>query len=225
MASMLNEVSLAPIQGIPMKSLRHLTIVSVCLMLFINPALALIKYTDNLFGNSEQPGHKLHQRIVEKHLGGIEDQAAINAAIEAALEDDDTLLGGKAKASVAFDVEHAGQFYNHMSENNSLIDVTKKLIEQSPDKAVHTITLGVTLYPDHAQDVFDGAALTGVMASDDILVAAIQAGADPSSVSDAPAAGDESTFTAGPVVVTVTPVGTGIGAGGSGGGDTTASTN
>jgi hypothetical protein len=192
--------------------------ISLSLMMFVSITSAEIKHTENLFGNSDQPGHKLHQRIVEQHLQGAEKDAAINNAILTSLGDEDTLLGGKAKGAVAFDIEHADDFYQHMSTNNSLVDVTKRLIEQSPEKVVHTITLGVALYPDHAQEIFDGAALTGVLPPEDILVAAIQAGADPSIVSDAPAAGDD-------ISINVPPVGAGVGAGGSGGGDTTASTN
>lgn len=198
--------------------------ISLVLMMFIASAAANIEHTENLYGNSDQPGHKLHQRIVEMHLNGADSTDAINNAIEASLSDEDTLLGGKAKGAVAFDVEHAGDFYNHMSASNSLIDVTKKLIEQSPDKVVHTITLGVTLYPDHSQEIFDGAALTGVLSPEDILVAAIQAGADPSTISDAPAAGDNDVAEV-VITSTVAPLGAGVGAGGSGGGDTTASTN
>jgi uncharacterized spore protein YtfJ len=61
--------------------------------------------------------------------------------------------------------------------------------------------------------------MTGEMDSEQALLAAISAGADPTTVGEATAAG-------GPVLLTVAaPVGVGIGAGGSGGGDPTASTN
>ena len=101
---------------------------------------------------------------------------------------------------------------------NSLIDVSKTLIEENPDRVIEVITLGVVLYPDFAQEVLDGAALTGVITPDDALIAALQAGADPASVSLATASGAE-------VAAPIDPIGPGVGAGGTGGGDTTASTN
>ncbi|MFC4701989.1 hypothetical protein ACFO4O_17725 [Glaciecola siphonariae] len=195
----------------------------VCTLAFITTASANnIAHTSNLFGDEKQPGNRLHDRIVELHTAAH--PTPIPQAIETVLQDDDTTLGGEAKQAVAFDVPHANAFYEHMTEHNSLIEVTKRLIEAKPDMAVHTITLGVVLYPDHAQEIYDGAALTGLLDSDDILVALLQAGADPTTVSDATAA-DGTFVSSGPSTVTISPLGAGVGAGGTGGGDTTASTN
>jgi hypothetical protein len=78
--------------------------------------------------------------------------------------------------------------------------------------------LGVVLYPDFAQEVLDAAVLTGIISPDDALIAALQAGANPASVSLATAAGPA-------VPQPIEPIGVGIGGGGGGGGDPTASTN
>lgn len=190
--------------------------VIVALLFFVNTATAQITVTTNLFGDEQQPGNRLHDEIVLLYTNG--DKEAIARAIDISLEADNTILGGEAKQAVAFDVAHANQFYVYMTQYNSLIEVTKRLMEAKPEMAVHTITLGVVLYPDYAQEIYDGAALTGIMNSDDLLVALLQAGADPTSISDATAA-------AGGAPAVIAPLGAGIGAGGTGGGDTTASTN
>ncbi|WP_371194961.1 hypothetical protein [Glaciecola sp. SC05] len=203
-------------------NLRRFILCSVVGMFaLVSTATAQIAFTSNLFGDEEQPGNRLHDQIIIIYTGG--DEAAIARAIDISLEDDNTILGGEAKQAVAFDVEHANAFYVEMTQSNSLIEVTKRLIEARPEMVVHTITLGVVLYPDYAQDIYDGASLTGVMENDDLLVAMLQAGADPSSFVDATATGNITA--AGPVTATIAPLGAGIGAGGSGGGDTTASTN
>ena len=173
-----------------------------------------------LFGDDDQPGNKLHANIMALVDQGSQRPDAISQALDASLTDEDNTLTGEAKSAVAFDVPLANEFYFEMTDVNSLIEVTKVLVETYPDKAVQVITLGTVLYPDFAQEVFDGAALTGVMLPEDILVAVLQAGADPTTVSSATAAG-----TAAPATAAVVPLGAGIGAGGTGGGDTTASTN
>ena len=195
-----------------------------CLISFhalVSFAFAQITITTNLFGDETQPGNRLHDEIVLLHENG--EQNAIAIAIEESIQGESTMLGGEAKQAIAFDIPHANFFYVNMTEFNSLIEVTKRLIESKPEMAIHTITLAVVLYPDFAQEIYDGAALTGVLNNDDLLIAMLQAGADPSTFVDATAAGI-STAT-GPVVATIPPLGSGIGAGGTGGGDTTASTN
>nr|WP_136250270.1 hypothetical protein [Ningiella ruwaisensis] len=195
----------------------------VALTVLVSSSLfAQINETENLFGDGDQPGKRLHSIIVQNYTAGDDPATAINKAIEFSLEEDATILGGEGKSVVAFDMPHASQFFVHMTEHNSLIETMKRLVEGSPEKAVHSITLGVVLYPNHAQEIYDGAALAGVLAPDDITVAMLQAGADPTQFSDATAAGATA---GGPVTATVTPIGAGIGAGGTGGGDTTASTN
>lgn len=194
---------------------RLFVVFSLVLCTFANAQEAL-----NLFGNSDQPGNRLHVKISESIDQGVTAAEAIESNINLSLEQDATVLNGESKSAVAFDLPLANQFYDEMVLANSLIEVTKVLSEENPEKTVHVITLATVLYPDFAQEVFDGAALAGVMSPEDILIAVLQAGADPTTVSDATAAG-----ATGAGAVAVTPLGPGVGAGGTGGGDTTASTN
>ncbi|MBT1452452.1 hypothetical protein KJ365_16335 [Glaciecola sp. XM2] len=198
-----------------MKILR--IVYSISIMLFCFNATVAAQ-TATLYGDETQPGNRLHDQVVILMAQGMDERSAIAQAIDDALQEESTILGGEAKSAVAFDEPHANFFYDEMVQANSLIEVIKILTEANNDKAVHTVTLGTVLYPDYAQDVFDGAALAGVMSPEDILVAVIQAGADPSTVSDAPAGGITPT-------ITIPPLGPGVGGGGGGGGDTTASTN
>ena len=172
----------------------------------------------NLFGDEVQPGNRLHDVVVQLMVSGRTTPQAISGAIDQSMTEDDTTLTPDAKSAIAFNVTLSNDFYREMVVFNSLIDVSKTLIEENPGKVIEVITLGVVLYPDFAQEVLDGAALTGVITPDDALIAALQAGADPASVSLATAAGAI-------VAEPIDPIGGGIGAGGSGGGDTTASTN
>lgn len=188
------------------------------IIITIGYSVSALAQTATLYGDENQPGNRLHDQIVILESSGVSTEQAIAQAINESLEEQSTILGGQAKSAVSFDIEHSNAFYDEMVASNSLIEVTKVLAETFNEKLIHTITLGVVLYPDYAQDVFDGAALTGLLAPEDILVAVIQAGADPSTVSDAPAGGL-------PTPGGVLPIGPGLGGGGTGGGDTTASTN
>ena len=191
-------------------------------MLSVVTAFSVVAQTaaPSLFGDNNQPGNKLHTNITAKVESGVNPSQAIIEVIESSITEDDTTLNGESKSAIAFDLPVSNQFYVEMMSTNSLIEVTKVLIESNPTKAVHIVTLGAVLYPDFAQEVFDGAALTGIMSNEDLLVVMLQAGVDPTSVSSATAAGTG----AAPIAATV-PLGAGIGAGGTGGGDTTASSN
>lgn len=202
---------------------RKLVIVNMLVVILVAMScVSVFAQTDgnNYFGDKDQPGNRLHSNIMTLIDAGYELQPAISEAIDNSLSDSDNTLNGESKSAVAFDIPLANDFYTQMVNINSLIDVTIGLIQQHPDKTVHVITLGVVLYPDFVQEVFDGAALSGTMHPDDILIAALQAGADPSRVSAATAAG----ASVEPPVFAL-PLGAGIGAGGTGGGDTTASSN
>lgn len=190
----------------------------ICLATFTSLAMQTIA-TTSIFGDEVQPGNRLHENVVLLVDAGETTTQAIAKAIESSMTEEDTTLTPDAKSVIAFNVPLSNDFYREMVQVNSLIDVTKVLIEESPAKTIEIITLGIVLYPDFAQEVLDGAALTGAITPEDALVAALQAGADPSAVSTATAAG--TAIETGPI----SPVGIGIGAGGGGGGDTTASSN
>ncbi len=183
--------------------------------------IATAQIEAELFGDQNQPGNRLHTQIVEVMETGADASQAISEVIEAAVTKEARILNGEGKSAVAFNLDLSQNFYSEMISSNSLIDVVKVLSEEYSEKAVEIISLGAALYPDYVQDIYDGAVLAGVMASEDILVALLQAGADPSAVSDATAAAGNQA--AG--LVNTPPLGTGVGAGGTGGGDTTASTN
>jgi hypothetical protein len=170
-----------------------------------------------LFGDEQQPGNRLHQYIADLIDNGDETTQAIELAIDTSLTEESTLLDTDAKTAVALDKSLSSSFFALMVENNSLIEVTKILIEESTGIAGQIIALGTYLYPDFAQDILNGAALTGVISDDDAFAIALASGADPTTISTATAAA------AAPVAPA--PIGAGIGAGGTGGGDTTASTN
>lgn len=195
--------------------MHKVLVVLFALCYFSSGALA---QTAALFGNEQQPGNRLHQDIEAMITAGMDASDAIANGIDASISEQATVLSPDAKSAVAFNLALSNSFYQEMLDSNSLIDVTKVLIEENPSLAVEVITLGIVLYPEFAQEVLDGAVLTGVISPDDALVAALQAGADPTLVTLATAAGADAPSP-------IAPIGGGIGGGGAGGGDTTASTN
>jgi len=170
-----------------------------------------------VFGDNSQPGTRLHQQIMADVELGNDQQTAIAESIESALQEESTILSPAAKSAVGLNIPMADGFYVQMLAVNSLIEVVKIMIEENSNEAPQIVALGTYLYPDFAQEVIDGAVLTGVISGDDALLIALASGADPTSVSTATAATGAPAPTA--------PIGAGIGGGGAGGGDTTASTN
>ena len=153
-------------------------------LVFVSINLQAQKESHIFFGNEHQAGTNLHQRIVAHSERDIEINAAIEREILAVSEQSSAIVDSDVKNALAFDLAHAHFFYREMLNVNSLIEVTKVLTETYPDKALHTILLGVVLYPDFVQEVYDGAAIAGIMSAEDALIAVIQSGADSSLVSE-----------------------------------------
>lgn len=171
-----------------------------------------------LFGDEQQPGNKLHQAILLAVETGNDVETAISTSIEEALTEESIILSPDSKSAMSLNKTLSNEFYEQMLSFNSLIEVTKVLIEEFPESAGQVVALGTYLYPDFAQEAVNGAALTGIISSDDALLIALASGADPAVVTSATAA-------SGAVSAPLSPIGAGIGGGGAGGGDTTASTN
>lgn len=171
-----------------------------------------------LFGNEQQAGYTIHVEVVHE----MDNDQPLNQASETVIDklssEGDTRLNATTKRVMAADKAITLSFVSTMVTLNNLFETTKTTIETFPDDTIDIMTLAVTLYPNFAQEIVDAAAMTGEITPEEALLAAIAAGADPTTVSAATAAG-------GNVNVTATPTGTGIGAGGAGGGDTTASSN
>lgn len=171
------------------------------------------------YGNSLQPGYKLHIAAINLMADGESADDASAIVLDNALGDEATMFTPLARSAVLASSDVSLTFVEKMITSNSLIGSTKTTIEDFPDSAVTVVTLAVSLYPYFAQEIIDAAALTGEIDSNDALIAALSAGADPTGISVATAAGT------GAVAIAVAPLGAGIGAGGTGGGDTTASPN
>lgn len=198
-------------------------LISTLLMLGImlsaaTSALAQDTSKNNL-PDEDQAGKKLQTNIMTLVNDGRPIREAVSTAIDDSLTEANNTLKSQTKAALALDIPLANQFYIEMIKSNSIFDVSKILIELNPSKAAHVITLGISLYPSFANEVFKGAALTGIIEPNDILVAALQAGADPNNIS----------VTKALFSINITPIpkpiGAGIGAGGTGSGDTTISVN
>lgn len=171
------------------------------------------------YGNQDQPGTRVHQAIQALMANGETLLTSSELVINDALSETSTLLSAKASQAVTTGKLDTLEFMRNMVTLNSLFEATKATIESTPENIINIINVTVALYPDFAQEVINAAVMSGEMDSDQALLAALSAGADPTTVGEATAAG-------GPVALALAaPVGVGVGAGGSGGGDPTASTN
>jgi hypothetical protein len=171
----------------------------------------------SVFGDAQQPGYKLHQEILSNIALGQNREESIYSTIISAVSEESSILTPEAKSALAFNTKLSSNFYAQMLLTNSLIESVKVLIEENSNLAANVVSIGTYLYPDFAQQVVNGAALSGSIEPNDALAIALASGADPSTVSTATAASGSPTPTS--------PIGSGIGGGGSGGGDTTASSN
>lgn len=178
-----------------------------------------------LFGDPTQPGYQLQQQIIEQMEQGENFIEALSNVMNEAINPSRTILTDIAFTAVDNDFDLAVDFMQLMALTNDLSPVVMELMNLFPEFAEQNISLGVSLYPDYAQDVLNAAAQTATIDPDSALLAALDAGADPTTVSSAAAAGLAQPLGVGIIAPTAAPLGAGIGAGGIGGGDTTISAN
>lgn len=190
------------------------------LVFFIVQANTVLAQVGTAYGNQSQPGTRVHEAIKALMENGETLLTSSVLVINQSLTDSDILLSDKATQVIPLDKLITLEFMRNMVTLNSVFEATKATIESAPESIVFIINLSIALYPDFAQEVINAAVMTGEMDSEQALLAAISAGADPTTVGEATAAG-------GPVLLALAaPVGVGIGAGGTGGGDVnTASPN
>jgi hypothetical protein len=145
---------------------------------------------ESLYGNQNQSGNRVHQAINDLVLEGTPLNIAISNVIEQAIEDEtSTLLSSTAFYSVSQYKEIALGLMSNILASNDLITASKLLIENKPVDVMSIVNVSVALYPDFAQEVINAATMTGEIDPNEALLAAIAAGADPSTVSEATAAG------------------------------------
>ena len=177
---------------------------------------AIIKVS--LYGNKDQSGHRVHQAIHDLVLQGTPVKVAIVNVINNAIANEgNNLLSSAALKSTRNHKPTVLAFMANMVAANDLFPATKSSIEDKPEDVLNIINVAVVLYPDFAQEVINAAAITGVIDPNEALLAAIAAGADPTTVSEATAAG-------GAVNGAGLPF-DGLGGGGNGNGDISASPN
>lgn len=173
-----------------------------------------------IYGKSDQPGYQIQQEIKMRVKAGSVLFNACEQVMKDALTPDSALLD-----KMTFDVVNqrqnlSFQLIHDIAQVTQLPEAVKMSIEKSPTEAGEIIIVAISLYPESAQEIVNAATLTGHISVENALIAALSAGADPTSVSIATAAGVTADVGAPP-----NPLGVGVGAGGSGGGDTTASSN
>lgn len=144
----------------------------------------------SLYGNQNQSGSRVHQAINELIQQGTPLNIAIPIVIERVIEDEATsILSSPAYYSVRQFKDIALGLMGNILASNDLLTASKSLIEDNPEDIINIINVGVALYPDFAQEVINAATMTGEIDPNEALLAAIAAGADPSTVSEATAAG------------------------------------
>lgn len=201
---------------------KFISTLFVTLFFFTLNVVAQDGQTVMLFGNDNQPGYLLHKDVVSMVDQGNTLDFSAKSVLDNVLAIESLVLPEGAKNAVASNSFISLSFITLMVEQNDLFNVTKTLIETYPANVSDIIGLSVSLYPDFAQVAVDAATITGEIEASDALIAAISAGADPTSVSAATAAGPTAATT---VAAAPVPLGAGIGSAGSGGGDSTASNN
>lgn len=141
----------------------------------------------------------------------------------------------QAAEEVSQTVLNEGMFFNasamaYLGENENAFESLVALLNDNatgfelaiagfsalPEQAAQVVTITILMFPENASEIYNIALQMQIINENDALLAVINAGVDPSTLT---------ATAAGATANTVTPLGTGTGAAGSGGGDTTISAN
>jgi hypothetical protein len=164
---------------------------------------------NKLFGNEKQSGYLLHQSVLNLIDQGEALSLATKHVLRLAISGDNLEIPLITKQVIVENSIISHAFITAMVVQNALFSVTKSIIERYPTNTTQIIVLSVGLYPQFAQIAINAAIITGEIDSNEAVIVAISAGADPTSVSEATAAGVASA--AKPIILaSPAPIGAGI---------------
>ena len=103
-----------------------------------------------------------------------------------------------------------------LNDNATGFEIAIAGFDELPEQQAQVVTIAILMFPEDANEIYNIALQMQVVNEEDALLAAINAGVDPSILTET---------AAGATGNTVTPLGAGTGAAGAGGGDTTISAN
>ncbi|NQY17000.1 hypothetical protein [Alteromonas sp.] len=103
-----------------------------------------------------------------------------------------------------------------LNDNSTGFELAIAGLTEMPEQPTQVVTIAILMFPEEANEIYNIALQMQVVTEEEALLAVINAGVDPSTLT-ATAAGATGNA--------VTPLGAGTGAAGAGGGDTTISAN
>ena len=103
-----------------------------------------------------------------------------------------------------------------LNDNATGFEIAIAGFGELPDQPSQVVTIAVLMFPEDANEIYNIALQMQVISEEDALLAVINAGVDPSTLTATAAGAAGNTFS---------PLGVGTGAAGAGGGDTTVSAN
>ena len=122
-------------------------------------------------------------------------------------------------AGLSYLSEHRAAYQSMVSllnDNATGFEIAIAGFGELPDQPSQVVTIAVLMFPEDANEIYNIALQMQVISEEDALLAVINAGVDPSTLTATAAGAAGNTFS---------PLGVGTGAAGAGGGDTTISAN
>ncbi len=161
------------------------------------------------------PGIQVRNLLVTELEKGTDIQGASNQVSEKVI-DEALYFDASGTAYLAENQKVFESLVGLLNDNASGFELAIAGFAQLPDQAPQVVTITILMFPDSASEVFNIALQMQVISEEDALLAVINAGIDPSTLTATAAGGTGNTFS---------PLGVGTGAAGAGGGDTTISAN
>lgn len=103
-----------------------------------------------------------------------------------------------------------------LNDNATGFEIAIAGFGELPEQPAQVVTIAILMFPEDANEIYNIALQMQVISEEDALLAVINAGVDPSTLTATAAGATGNTFS---------PLGVGTGAAGAGGGDTTVSAN
>jgi len=156
------------------------------------------------------PGLQVRNLLVTE----IEEGAAVEQA--AGVLDEALFFDASAMAYLGENQSAFEALVGLLNDNATGFELAIAGFTELPDQAAQVVTITILMFPENANEIYNIALQMQVISEEDALLAVINAGVDPSTLTATAAGAAGNTFS---------PLGVGTGAAGAGGGDTTVSAN
>ena len=161
------------------------------------------------------PGLQVRNLLVSEVEEGVELEQAAQEVSQTVLNEN-MFFDALGLAYMTENISEYQSMVALLNDNATGFEITIAGLNELPERPAQVVTIAILMFPEDANEIYNIALQMQAINEENALLAVIDAGVDPSTLTSTAAGAVGNTFS---------PLGVGTGAAGAGGGDTTVSAN